>query len=150
MPGYYPEPGPAIHPVRAIYLLGLAVGGFLVSYVYSLFLIGVLSVAGVLFSVMKIVAEALISVMKYALSLLFKPISSGNKSKTLLRCFVRSFLTEEEEEYIAGDLREEFSQFQSRGEAYVWLSKQILTSILPLLGKNLKTRLASYFRKRIR
>jgi hypothetical protein len=56
----------------------------------------------------------------------------------------------EEKEYIVGDLLEEYNQFSSRPKAYFWLYKQVLKSALPLAYKIAKTRLASYFRGRIR
>lgn len=95
------------------------------------------------------IVESLFPLMKYVLSWIFKMMLSSNNSKRYLHCLVRCFLTEAEENII-GDLREEFSQFPSKPKACVWLSKQILISIPPLLYNNFRDRLASYFGERIR
>jgi hypothetical protein len=61
-----------------------------------------------------------------------------------------SLPSDEEQENIIGDLLEEFDQFTSKEKAYLWLSKQVIKSICPLIYKILKTRIASLFRERIR
>lgn len=72
------------------------------------------------------------------------------KSKTRSRRLVRFLLTEEDEENIIGDLREEYLQFHSKSEAHLWLYKQVLKSIAPLIYKTAKSRLASYLGERVR
>lgn len=59
-------------------------------------------------------------------------------------------LSDEEQESIIGDLFEEYSQFNSIIKAHIWLYRQILKSVLPLVFKNLKSRFASYFGERVR
>lgn len=56
----------------------------------------------------------------------------------------------EEQDNIVGDLLEEFSLLDSKFKAHVWLYKQVLKSVMPLIYKNLKSRLASYFKERVR
>jgi phage-related protein len=56
----------------------------------------------------------------------------------------------EEQENIVGDLLEEFNEFPSRVRAHLWLYKQVLKSVLPLIYKTAKTRLASYLGERVR
>ncbi|MBV9960114.1 MAG: hypothetical protein JO360_16935 [Acidobacteria bacterium] len=56
----------------------------------------------------------------------------------LLKLF---FPSDEEQENVIGDIAEEFEQFTSRARAYLWLSKQIIKSLLPLLHKNIRARL---------
>jgi len=55
-----------------------------------------------------------------------------------------------EQEHVIGDLIEEFNRFPSRLDAYLWLYKQVIKSIVPLLLKTIKNRLVSYFGERIR
>lgn len=59
-------------------------------------------------------------------------------------------LTDNEREYIVGDLTEEFSLFESRTKAYIWLFRQVIKSSVPLIRKTIQRRLASMFRKLIR
>jgi hypothetical protein len=70
-----------------------------------------------------------------------------DNSKSILRRLVRLVL-EEDEGSIWGDLQEEFSEFQSKKEAYIWLCKQILKSAPILIYKAIKRRFASYFGER--
>jgi len=59
-------------------------------------------------------------------------------------------ISRKEREEIIGDLLEELNEFPSKLSAYFWLYKQVLRSALPLIYKNVKSRLASYFGVRIR
>jgi hypothetical protein len=51
--------------------------------------------------------------------------------------------SDEEQEYVFGDLLEEYNQFPSRVKANLWLYKQVITSIFPLIYKTLRSRLAA-------
>jgi hypothetical protein len=75
-------------------------------------------------------------------------ISETHQSKTVVSLF-NLLVAAEEEDNIIGDLIEEYEQFESKVAAHVWLYKQILKSILPLMYKTIKKRLASRFGKRI-
>lgn len=57
---------------------------------------------------------------------------------------------DEEQENIIGDLLEECEQFSSKVLAYIWLSRQVIKSLLPLTYKTIKARLISRFREWIR
>lgn len=67
-----------------------------------------------------------------------------------IRLFKLIPISDEERDAIVGDLLEECQRFTSSTEAHIWLYKQVLKSVLPLAYKNLKSRLASYFGKRVR
>jgi hypothetical protein len=49
--------------------------------------------------------------------------------------FKATLLPDHEYEAIIGDLHEEFKQFNSKSKARVWVCKQIVWSILPLIYK---------------
>jgi hypothetical protein len=55
----------------------------------------------------------------------------------------------EEQENLIGDLLEEYNQFPSKLSAHLWLYKQVLKSVLPLIYKSVKSRLAARFGERI-
>lgn len=74
--------------------------------------------------------------------------SETHQSKTA-EIFFKLLVSAEEEDNIIGDLIEEYEQIESKVEAHVWLYKQILKSILPLMYKTIKKRLASRSGKRI-
>jgi hypothetical protein len=63
---------------------------------------------------------------------------------------LKSILSDEDREHIIGDVIEEFSLFESKLKAYLWLYKQVLTSAWPLICKTVERNLASMFKKRIR
>ncbi|MDQ3816208.1 MAG: hypothetical protein M3362_00790 [Acidobacteriota bacterium] len=54
-----------------------------------------------------------------------------------------------EQEYIIGDLMEEFSLFESRSKACFWLFRQVIKSTAHLILKTIQSRLASMFGRRI-
>lgn len=56
-------------------------------------------------------------------------------------------LSSEEQEYITGDLMEEFVQFESKAQAYRWLLNQVRGSLIPLALKTILSRLAFLFGK---
>jgi hypothetical protein len=62
-----------------------------------------------------------------------------------------SFLVEEGEyEYLIGDLLEEYSQIRPLIKARIWLFKQTVKSVIPLIYRALKKQLACYFGERLR
>lgn len=63
---------------------------------------------------------------------------------------LKSFLSDEDREHIIGDVVEEFSLFESKLKAYLWLYKQVVTSAWPLVCNTIERKLASMFKKRIR
>ena len=73
-----------------------------------------------------------------------------NASNHLQRRLISLALSDEDKENVIGDLSEEFREFKSKRRAYIWLCKQVLKSVLPLVYKNLRGRLAFYFGERIR
>jgi hypothetical protein len=75
----------------------------------------------------------------------YRRIPARVKPKKILRRLLSLVLTEEEQETLVGDLLEEYSLFQSKREGRIWVFEQIVKSIPPLVYKNVKERLASYF-----
>lgn len=72
------------------------------------------------------------------------------RSPSLAPYLLKFFLSSDEElESIIGDLLEEYSEFNSITKARSWLYRQVLASVLPLVLKKLRNRLASYFGKRV-
>ncbi|HEX8774911.1 MAG TPA: hypothetical protein VF735_15160 [Pyrinomonadaceae bacterium] len=70
---------------------------------------------------------------------------------SLIKCFTKlSYLSGPDKEYIIGDLLEEYNQFPSRIKANLWLYKQVITSIFPLVYKTIKSHLVARFGERIR
>lgn len=65
----------------------------------------------------------------------------------MIKELLNLILSNQERDYIIGDLLEEFEQLQPR-EAKAWLYKQLLTSVLPIIHKNMMNRLVTYLRKR--
>jgi hypothetical protein len=57
---------------------------------------------------------------------------------------------DEAQENIIGDLLEEFEKIHSKTLAYLWLSKQVVRSLLPLIYNTIKVRLVVRLGKRIR
>jgi hypothetical protein len=57
-----------------------------------------------------------------------------------------TLIKEEEFTSLVGDLLEEYSQLSPQAKADVWLFKQVVKSIIPLMCKVIKSRLASYYR----
>jgi hypothetical protein len=68
----------------------------------------------------------------------------------VIRLLKLTLPSDEIQENIIGDLLEEFEQFGSKALAYLWLSKQVIKSLLPLAYKTIKARLAARFEERIR
>ncbi|MDQ1591611.1 MAG: hypothetical protein QOG71_2238 [Pyrinomonadaceae bacterium] len=71
-------------------------------------------------------------------------------SATLNRLLKLITSSSDEQENIIGDLLEEFNEYPSRLPAHFWLYKQVLKSVLPLIYKTARNRLASYFGERVR
>lgn len=71
-------------------------------------------------------------------------------SLLVIRLLKLTLPCDEAQDYIIGDLFEEFQQFSSKLLAYLWLSKQVIKSVLPLAYKTIKARLASRFGERSR
>lgn len=94
-----------------------------------------------------IVTGFLLAVVLTVLDNLSDFIRRPNTAADLLQLILPS---SKERENIIGDLVEEYSQFPSRLQAHLWLYKQVLKSVLPLVYKNLKSRLASLFDVRAR
>lgn len=103
---------------------------------------GLLMVAS--FSLMKVILFPVIKELRVS-----RKRRPQSKSIASLCCLLRLFLTEEDVENIVGDLWEEYTNFQSKADGHVWLYKQVLKSVLPLVAKTIRSRLASYFRGRI-
>jgi hypothetical protein len=61
-----------------------------------------------------------------------------------------SMLPGEDRENVSGDLKEEFSLFESKLDAHLWVHKQVLTSAWPFVCKTVKKKLASVFRNWVR
>lgn len=73
-----------------------------------------------------------------------------NEPRIAVRLLETLLPSDESQQNVIGDVLEEFAEFKSKTTAYIWLYKQVLKSVLPLVYKNLKSRLASYFGERIR
>lgn len=73
-----------------------------------------------------------------------------NEPKMVVRLLKLVIPSNAEQQNIIGDLLEEFSLFESKPKAYLWLYKQILTSACPLFWKTIKNKLASVFSERVR
>jgi hypothetical protein len=83
-----------------------------------------------------------------------KPNSRPSQSKATPRkiprllTFLLSF--DKEHETMIGDLIETANEFSSILSGHLWLYKQVLKSIVPLICKAVKNRLAAYFGERVR
>jgi hypothetical protein len=63
---------------------------------------------------------------------------------------LKTLLLDEDRENIIGDIAEEFSLFEAKLKAHLWLYKQVFTSAWPLICKRIEKKLASVFRKSVR
>lgn len=115
-----------------------------------LILVVVLALPSIPLAVILIIAELLSAFAVGRLRQTYLKLPSRVKTKKLLRRVLNLILTEEEQENISGDLREEYLHFESKTEGCIWLYRQVIRSIPPLAYNNLKSRLASYFGERIR
>lgn len=115
-----------------------------------LILVVVLALPSIPLAAILIIAELLGVFAAGRLRQAYLKIPSRVKTKNILRRVLSLILTEEEQESISGDLREECLHFESKTEGRIWLCRQIIKSIPPLAYKNLKSRLASYLEERIR
>ena len=82
-----------------------------------------------------------------------KPVTSATQTRDLpplAKELLNLILSERERDNIVGDLSEAYLEFNSKIKADLWLYKQILKSVVPLLYNTFRHRLASYFRERIR
>lgn len=130
---------------------GIRIGGSVIEAFFSLLiLIVVLVMPSIPVAIGFLIAEILSVYTADRLRQIYRKIPSHGKTKKLLRRVLSLILTDEEQEGICGDLREEYAQFESKAEGRIWLCRQIIKSIPPLAYKNLKSRLASYFEERIR
>lgn len=75
--------------------------------------------------------------------------SNSREARFIIRLLKLFLPSDEEQEYIIGDLLEEYGQFQSRTKAYFWLCKQVMNSALPLVIKVIRHSIASRLGKEI-
>jgi hypothetical protein len=107
--------------------------------VLSIILIGALIFLAVVAPVFFVTAATLI-IFSLATNLFIgvkKELTTDKRTSTL-RCLLRLFLTEEDEENIVGDLFEEFAEIAVKhGEWYakLWYYKQVAASAWPMLRK---------------
>jgi hypothetical protein len=85
------------------------------------------------------------------LFLSFRELFNSSRTPSLILDLLKIVIPADDElENIIGDLEEEYNQISPTSKANLWLYKQVLKSVLPLVYKNLKGRLSSYFKERIR
>jgi hypothetical protein len=147
---------------RFFYIYALLVG-FLLSTIYLIMNYGsinslsyiilvliIWSFPSLLIAFVLYCSQIVILAIAFILFLIFKSILLPSKANTIKRRLVRLVLIEEEMANIIGDLLEEYNQIPSRLKANLWLYKQVITSIFPLIYRTLKSRLAARFGERIR
>jgi hypothetical protein len=104
-------------------------------------LLGRVLVAGILCFLMALLSD-------FIRQVLHRKLRKPTELRLVIRLLTLIRLPANEQEYIVGDLTEEFLLFESRTKAYFWLLRQVIKSSSPLILKIIHSRLASIFGQR--